>query len=134
MVRGRTQPSRTFFRNTNPQRNGITVLIPEGEQRVTEKSRASGQAETSWGEEVEREESSMKKPKIVETIQATNTAGSVEDTGHDPEKGEKRMEQDEEENKLTGRVQMRRRHSERGDLEPTQVKEGPPPRSTRSSK
>jgi hypothetical protein len=78
------------------------VLIPEEEQRVTEKSRATGQAETSWGEEVEREESSMKKPKIEETIQVTNTAGSVEDTGHDPEKGETKMVQDEEENKLSG--------------------------------
>jgi uncharacterized protein YpmB len=63
MIRGRIQPSKTFFRNTNPQRNEITVLIPEEDQRVTEKSRATGQAETSWGEEVEREESSTKNPK-----------------------------------------------------------------------
>jgi uncharacterized protein YpmB len=68
MVRGRTQPSKTFFRNTNSRRNEIMVLLPEEEQRVIEKSRATGQAETSWGEEVEREESSTKKPKIEETI------------------------------------------------------------------
>jgi hypothetical protein len=110
------------------------VLIPEEEQRVTEKSRATGQAETSWGEEVEREESSTKKPKIEETIQVANTVGSVEEIGHDPEKGEIRMEQDAEENILTGKVQRRRRHSGRGDRESTQVKAGSLPRSTRSSK
>jgi hypothetical protein len=81
MVRARTQPSKTFFENTNSQRNELTVLIPEEEQRVIVKSMATGQAETSWGEEVEREESSTKKPKIEETTQGANTAaGSVEDT------------------------------------------------------
>jgi hypothetical protein len=99
------------------------------------KSRATGQAETSWGEEVEREESSTKKPKIEETTQGANTtAGSVEDTEHDPEEGETTMEQDEEGRKLTGEEQRRRRHSGRGDWESIQVKAGPSPRSTRSSK
>jgi hypothetical protein len=49
MVRARTQPSKTFFENTHPQRNELTVLKLEEEQRVIVKSRATGQAETSWG-------------------------------------------------------------------------------------
>jgi hypothetical protein len=87
------------------------------------------------GEEVEREESSTMKPKIEETTQGANTtARSVEDTGHDPEEGETTREQDEEGKKLTEKVQRRRRHSGRGDCESIQVKAGPSPRSTRSSK
>jgi hypothetical protein len=86
------------------------------------------------GEEVEREESSTKKPKIEEAAQGANTAGSVEDTGHVPEEGEITMEQDEERKKLTGKVQRRRRHSGREDWESIQVKAGSSPRSTRSSK
>jgi hypothetical protein len=56
MVRARTQPSKTFSENTHPQRNELTILKLEGEQRVIVKSRTTGQAETSWGEEAEREE------------------------------------------------------------------------------
>jgi hypothetical protein len=43
------------------------------------KSRATGQAETSWREEVEREESNTKKPKIEEKTQGADiTGGSVD--------------------------------------------------------
>jgi hypothetical protein len=45
---------------------------------------------------------------------ANTTAGSVEDTGHDPEEGETTTEQDEEGKELRGKVQRRRRHSGRG--------------------
>jgi hypothetical protein len=135
MARARTQPSKAVFENRHPQRNELTVLKLEEEQRVIVKSRATGQAETSWGEEVAREESSTKKHKIEETTQGANTtAGSAEDTGYDPEEGETTIEQDEEGRKLTGKMQRRRRHSGRRDWKSIQVKAGPSPQSTRSSK